>query len=276
VTDSGSRPAVRLIQYAAMTDMPPPSTPPSAARLDVLDVPTDGQRFETAISRLLDWAADPNGRRYVCTCPVYTLMIGRERPDVLAALRGADMVTADGMPVVWLQRRLGAPFAERVYGPDVLLTLAEHSVERGLRHTFYGGRPGVPEQLTAALTSRFPGLRVSAAIAPPFAPVGPEPDAAALAQLNALDTDILWVGLGSPKQDLWMALHRPLLRAPLVIAVGAAFDMLAGVKKQAPRWMQRGGLEWLYRLAQEPGRLGKRYLVYNPRFVWLALRRYGL
>lgn len=246
------------------------------ARLDILDVPTDGQRFADAIARLLDWASAPEARRYVCTCPVYTLMMGREQPDVLAALRGADMVTADGMPVVWLQRKAGAPFAERVYGPDLLLALAGRSVERGLRHTFYGGGPGVPEQLAAALAARFPGLQVSAAIAPPFAPVGPQPDATAVARLNALETDILWVGLGSPKQDLWMALHRPLLRAPLLIGVGAAFDMLAGIKTQAPRWMQQSGLEWLFRLAQEPGRLGKRYLVYNPRFLWLALRRYGL
>jgi N-acetylglucosaminyldiphosphoundecaprenol N-acetyl-beta-D-mannosaminyltransferase len=244
--------------------------------VDILDVPTDGQRFEDAVRQLLGWAADSAGRRYVCTCPVYTLMMGRERPEVMAALRGADMVAADGMPVVWLQRKLGAPFAERVYGPDLLLALAGQSVESGLRHVFYGGLPGVPEQLAAALTARFPGLHIAGALAPPVAPVGPEPDHDAIARLNALGAHIVWVGLGSPKQDVWMALHRPYLNAPLLIGVGAAFDMLAGTKKQAPRWMQRGGLEWLFRLAQEPARLGKRYLVYNPRFLWLALRRYGV
>jgi N-acetylglucosaminyldiphosphoundecaprenol N-acetyl-beta-D-mannosaminyltransferase len=158
----------------------------------------------------------------------------------------------------------------------LLLALAGQSVESGLRHVFYGGLPGVPEQLAAALTARFPGLRVAGAVAPPVAPVGPEPDHDAVARLNGLDAHIVWVGLGSPKQDVWMALHRPHLNAPLLIGVGAAFDMLAGTKKQAPRWMQRGGLEWLFRLAREPARLGKRYLVYNPRFLWLALRRYGV
>lgn len=259
-----------------MTASPPNSRDSRAVRVNVLDVPTDAQRFESAVSRLLAWAEDSGGRRYVCTCPVYTLMMARERPEVMAALRAADMVAADGMPVVWLQRRLGAPFAERVYGPDLLTALAERTAATGLRHVFYGGMPGVPDQLTAMLTEKFPGLQVAAAIAPPVQPIGNVPDQDAVEQLNALNAHIIWVGLGSPKQDLWMALHRPLLTAPLLIGVGAAFDMLAGVKRQAPRWMQRSGLEWLFRLAQEPGRLGKRYLVYNPRFLWLTLRRYGL
>ncbi|HYO89711.1 MAG TPA: WecB/TagA/CpsF family glycosyltransferase [Candidatus Limnocylindrales bacterium] len=259
-----------------MNTAPPHPANLTTVRVDVLDVPTDGQRFDAAVECLLVWAGDAAGRRYVCTCPVYTLMMGRERPDVMAALRGADMVAADGMPVVWLQKKLGAPFAERVYGPDVLLALAEQSVDAGLRHVFYGGLPGVPEALAAALTQRFPGLKIAGAYSPPVAPVGPAPDEEAIARLNEMDADIVWVGLGSPKQDLWMALHRPHLHAPLLIGVGAAFDMIAGAKRQAPRWMQRSGLEWLYRLAQEPGRLGKRYLIYNPRFLWLALRRYGL
>lgn len=258
-----------------MSTTPPHPAQSSALRVDILDVPTDGQRFETAVRQLLAWAGAPEGRRYVCTCPVYTLMMGRERPEVMAALRGADMVAADGMPVVWLQKKLGAPFAERVYGPDLLLALAQASVDGGLRHVFYGGLPGVPDQLASVLTERFPGLQIAGVHSPPVAPVASTPDAEAAARLNALEADIIWVGLGSPKQDVWMALHRPLLNAPLLIGVGAAFDMIAGVKPQAPRWMQRSGLEWLYRLAQEPGRLGRRYLVYNPRFLWLALRRYG-
>ncbi len=259
-----------------MTAAPPHSYAPAAVRVDILDVPTDGQRFDSAIRQLIAWASEANGRRYVCTCPVYTLMMGREQPAVMAALRGADMVAADGMPVVWLQKKLGAPLAERVYGPDVLLAVSEASVASGLRHVFYGGLPGVPEKLVETLIARFPGLRIAGAYSPPVAPLGSAPDDEAIARLNGLDADIIWVGLGSPKQDLWMALHRPYLNAPLLIGVGAAFDMIAGVKKQAPRWMQRSGLEWLYRLLQEPGRLGRRYLIYNPRFLWLALRRYGL
>jgi N-acetylglucosaminyldiphosphoundecaprenol N-acetyl-beta-D-mannosaminyltransferase len=185
------------------------------------------------------------------------------------------MVAADGMPIVWLQRRLGAPFAERVYGPDILLTLAERGVPLGLRHVFFGGMPGVPEKLAGTLTARSSGLTVAAAISPPVRPPDAPPDPETIAQLNAFDASIIWVGLGSPKQDLWMLQYRPLLNAPLLIGVGAAFDLLTGGKRQAPRWIQRSGMEWAFRLAQEPGRLGKRYLVYNPRFAALALRRYG-
>lgn len=240
-------------------------------RQDILGVQIDAQTFAEAKTTLLRWANDA-GKRYVCTCPVYTLMMCRERPDVHRAVAGADMVTADGMPIVWLQRRCGVPNAERVYGPDVLLALCEATANTGVRHFFWGGLPGVPEQLVKALMRRFPGLSIAGAYSPPITEINAQPDVEAVERLNASGANIVWVGLGSPKQDLWMALHRPLLEAPLLIGVGAAFDMLAGTKRQAPRWMQRSGLEWLYRLAQEPGRLGRRYLVYNPKFVWLVFR----
>lgn len=240
-------------------------------RVDILGVKINAQTFPDATAALLRWAGD-SGRRYVSTCPVYTLMMCRERPDVHAAVNNADMVTADGMPIVWLQRRLGIPSAERVYGPDVLLALCEATANTGIRHYFWGGLPGVPAALTARLTARFPGLNVAGAYSPPVAEIGTAPDPAVVERLNASGANIVWVGLGSPKQDLWMALYREALDAPLLVGIGAAFDLLAGTKRQAPRWLQRSGLEWLYRLAQEPGRLGRRYLVYNPRFIWLVLK----
>jgi N-acetylglucosaminyldiphosphoundecaprenol N-acetyl-beta-D-mannosaminyltransferase len=239
--------------------------------VDILGVNIDAQTFTEATATLLRWAED-DGKRYVCTCPVYTLMMCRERPDVHRAVSAADMVTADGMPIVWLQRRLGAPPAERVYGPDVLLALCAATANTNVSHYFWGGLPGVPEALVAGLTARFPGLKVAGMYSPPVGEVGTQPDPAVVDRLNGAGASIIWVGLGSPKQDLWMELYRPALNAPLLIGVGAAFDMLAGIKRQAPRWMQRSGLEWLYRLLQEPGRLGKRYLVYNPRFIWLLFR----
>lgn len=241
-------------------------------RLPLLNVNTDAQRFDEAVTTLTRWARDEMGRRYVCTCPVYTLMMAREQPQVKAAVNGANMVTADGMPIVWLQRRLGAPFAERVYGPDLLLALC---AQPSLSHYFWGGLPGVTTQLVEKLRERTPNLQVAGEYAPPIAPIGDTPDNEVINRLNAANADVVWVGLGSPKQDRWMALYRPHLNAPLLIGVGAAFDMLAGVKRQAPRWMQRSGLEWLFRLMQEPGRLGKRYLVYNPKFMVLVLRYYG-
>ena len=240
-------------------------------RVDVFGVHTDALKFDQALSTLSAWALDADSRRYVCTCPVYTLMMCRERADVMAAVNRADMVTADGMPIVWMQRRLGQADAERVYGPDVMHRLCAAG-DPAIRHYFWGGLPGVTEQLTTALRAHNPTLQIAGWYSPPVAPVESVPDPEVVARLNDSGASIIWVGLGSPKQDLWMATYRPVLTAPLLIGVGAAFDMLAGVKAQAPRWMQRAGLEWLFRLLQEPGRLGKRYLIYNPRFIALVLR----
>lgn len=241
------------------------------SKAQILGVHTDAQTFPQAITQLAQWAASPD-RRYVCTCPVYTLMMCRENANVMQAINGADMVTADGMPVVWVQRQRGFPQAERVYGPDVMLALCEKTAGTGLRHFFWGGQPGVADQLVGRLKAQFQKLAVAGTFSPPIADLESQPDPAVIERLNASQADIIWVGLGSPKQDLWMSLYRPTLSAPLLIGVGAAFDMLAGVRSQAPRWMQRSGLEWLFRLAQEPRRLARRYLVYNPLFVWHVLR----
>jgi N-acetylglucosaminyldiphosphoundecaprenol N-acetyl-beta-D-mannosaminyltransferase len=240
--------------------------------VEILGVRTCAQTFEDALSMLLGWAEDAQGRRSVCTAPVYTVMMCAEDPAVMRAVNGADMVAADGMPIVWLQRQR-YPAAERVYGPDVLLALTERTAASGVSHYFYGGQSGVAQALADRLRQRFPSVAIAGAYTPPVAPFSAQPDRHAIALLNDSGASVVWVGLGSPKQDLWMALHRPLLHAPLLIGVGAAFDMLAGVKAQAPRWMQRSGLEWLFRLLQEPRRLGRRYLYYNPLFIWRVLRQ---
>jgi N-acetylglucosaminyldiphosphoundecaprenol N-acetyl-beta-D-mannosaminyltransferase len=179
----------------------------------------------------------------------------------------ADMAAPDGMPLVWLCRFHGHRGVSRVYGPDLMLALCDHSVAGGYRHFFYGGAPGVAERLAATLKERYPGLQVAGTHAPPFRPVGAMEERSVIEAINAIDPDIIWVGLGTPKQDHWLAQHRPLLTAPVLVAVGAAFDMLSGSIPQAPRWMQRSGLEWLFRLCQEPRRLAHRYLVYNPLFL---------
>lgn len=240
-------------------------------KLPILGVHTDAQPFEEAVATLTRWASQP-AQRYVCTCPVYTLMMCRENPAVMQAVNGAAMVTADGMPVVWVQRRRGVSQAERVYGPDLMLALCQRTAGTGLQHFFWGGLPNVADTLVGRLKTQFRGLKVAGTFSPPLEAIRTKPDPAVVEQLNQSGADIIWVGLGSPKQDLWMELYRPALRAPLLIGVGAAFDMLAGVKSQAPHWMQQSGLEWLFRLAQEPRRLARRYLVYNPLFVWHVLR----
>lgn len=198
--------------------------------------------------------------------PVYTIMQGFERPEVRAALN-ANLVTPDGMPVVWALRLLGVK-AERVYGPDLMAAICQQSIEKGWRHYFYGGADGVPDLLAAALAERYKGLRVVGAESPPFRALDAVEQREMVERLNGSEADIVWVGLGSPKQDIWLATNREALSAPVLIAVGAAFDFYAGRVQQAPRWMQRNGLEWVFRLFQEPGRLWRRYLIYNPWFVW--------
>jgi N-acetylglucosaminyldiphosphoundecaprenol N-acetyl-beta-D-mannosaminyltransferase len=222
-------------------------------------------------------AVGENRRDYVCTCPVYTLMAGHERREVRAALNGAAWVTPDGMPVVWALKLRGAREVGRVYGPDLMLALSAVSAERGYRQFYLGGGPGVAEALAETMRQRYPGLTVAGIYAPPFRKQTADEEAAMVAHINTVNAHIVWVGLGSPKQDLWMARFRPALQAPLLIGVGAAFDFFTGRQAQAPRWMQRAGLEWLFRLAREPRRLWRRYLVYNPKFVLhLALQLTGL
>lgn len=228
--------------------------------------------FAQAIDTLADWARGSTPR-YVSTCTVYTLMRALEDEQIAVALNAADLVTADGMPLVWLQRRRGETFAERVYGPDLTLALLERlSGDITVSHYFLGGLDGVPALLVEALKARFPELAIAGAFSPPVAAVGDTADMTLAERVNASGASVVWVGLGSPKQDLWMHLYRPVLNAPLLIGIGAAFDFLSGTKVQAPKWMQTRGLEWLFRLYQEPRRLAKRYLVYNAKFIAAVIK----
>jgi N-acetylglucosaminyldiphosphoundecaprenol N-acetyl-beta-D-mannosaminyltransferase len=192
----------------------------------------------------------------------------------------AGMVTPDGMPMVWINRIRGFDHVRRVYGPDLMLDVCAASVERGYRHYFYGGADGVADELAAKLKLKYPGLQVVGTFCPPFRPMTEQEDAALIAQINQSGANILWVGLSTPKQEYWMSRHLGHVDASVMIGVGAAFDFHAGRKKQAPRWMQRTGLEWLFRLATEPRRLARRYLTNNPLFVYyfglqfLGLRRF--
>jgi N-acetylglucosaminyldiphosphoundecaprenol N-acetyl-beta-D-mannosaminyltransferase len=200
-------------------------------------------------------------------CTVHTVMECFRDPRLRNIINQADLAAPDGMPLVWFCRFQGHKEVTRVYGPDLMLAFCEHSVAGGYRHFFYGGAPGVAEKLAVTMQQRYPGLQVAGTYSPPFRPVGAIEEAAVIAKINALQPDIIWVGLGTPKQDYWLAQHRPMLNAPVLVAVGAAFDMLSGSIPQAPRWMQRAGLEWLFRLRREPRRLAYRYLVYNPLFM---------
>jgi N-acetylglucosaminyldiphosphoundecaprenol N-acetyl-beta-D-mannosaminyltransferase len=210
-------------------------------------------------------------RQYVCVADVHALMQGHKDPSLRAVQNNAGLITPDGMPLVWLSRIAGHRNTGRVYGPDLMVHVCRHGVARGYRHFFYGGRPGVATKLAERLRARISGLTVCGTLAPPLRALTPDEDRTVIATINSAKPDIVWVGLGAPKQDWWMAHHRQRLNASVLIGVGAAFDFLSGEKRQAPLWMQRSGLEWTYRLMTEPRRLWRRYLWAVPSFVGLLL-----
>lgn len=239
-------------------------------RVNILGVGISAITMQQAVNQVARWI-DSRTCRYVSVCTVHTVMECRRDERMRDAVNAASVATPDGMPLVWLSRRQSHQPVDRVYGPDLMLALCQLSVERGYSHYFYGGAAGVPELLVEKLQQRFPGLKVVGTYSPPFRPLTAAEEAQIIAQINQATPDIVWVGLGTPKQDLWMAAHRHQVTAPVLIGVGAAFDFHTGRIPQAPRWMQQSGLEWLFRLWQEPRRLWYRYLVYNPLFIVLVL-----
>ena len=227
-------------------------------------------------------ARGQSGLSYVCATGVHGVSEAQRDPDFRTVLNQAWLNLPDGMPLVWLGRWHGHHHITRVYGPDLMLSVCDTGRAVGLSHYFYGGKPGVAEELKARLTTRFPGLQVVGTFTPPFRPLNPDEFATLRADIVAKQPDVIWVGLGTPKQERFAAQACHLLDAGLIVTVGAAFDFHAGLIRQAPRWMQRSGLEWLFRLCSEPQRLWRRYLVNNPLFIirtfaqLTGLRRYPL
>ena len=250
-------------------------------RANILGVGVSAIDMGIALAVIDQWIAYKTAH-YVCVTPVHGIMECQADPALRTIYNQAGLVTPDGMPVVWLTRSLGFPRVSRVYGPDLMLAVCEHSQARSYRHFFFGGAEGVAEKLAEVLTHRYPLLQVAGTYCPPFRSLAPEEDEAIVATINKTKPDIVWVGLGAPKQERWMAEHVNRIPGAVLIGVGAAFDFHTGRKAQAPRWMQHSGLEWLFRLASEPRRLWRRYLVYNTQFVFRVLlqttrlRRYTL
>jgi N-acetylglucosaminyldiphosphoundecaprenol N-acetyl-beta-D-mannosaminyltransferase len=241
-------------------------------RVDILGVGVTPLDLPRAVATLDEWREE--GRRdYVCCVSVHGLVTAQRDPEIRRALNRSGLATGDGMPLVWWCRRAGFAQASRVCGPDLLDAMCAVAVARGHRHYFYGGSPSVVEQLVSRLTRRHPGLPIAGYCSPPFRPLTEEEDAADVAAINEARPDFVWVGLGMPKQEKWMAAHVRRIEAAALIGVGAAFDFHAGTKPRAPRWMQRSGLEWLFRLVSEPRRLAGRYLVDNTIFVALAVQQ---
>lgn len=241
----------------------------------VLGIRINAARFADVLATVLR-APDSGERLSVHFATAHTLVEAQDNAALREAL-SQGLVEPDGMPLVWLGRRAGLP-VERVCGPDFMPAVVQHGTGLGRTHFFYGGAPGTPEALATRLGSRYPGMRVAGTMSPPFRTLTAEEDEAIVAEINAAAPDYVWVGLGSPKQDFWLAEHRARIMAPVLLAVGAAFDFHSGRIRRAPKWMQQTGTEWLYRLATEPRRLAGRYTVANARFVRIVaaerLRRF--
>lgn len=251
---------------------PDGATPSPIPRVDVLGVQVSAVSLDTATREVRRWV-ESGERHYVCVTGVHGVMESQRDEGLRRIHNASGMTTPDGMPLVWAGRYAGAVDMDRVYGPDLMLALCRDAVQHGWRSYFYGGGPGVPEQLADRLQARFPGLQVAGCWSPPFRPLTPEEDAEEVRRINASGADLLWVGLSTPKQERWMAAHRDRVDAPVMFGVGAAFDIHAGLLPQAPVWMQQRGLEWTYRLAREPRRLWRRYLRNNPAFAVAIARR---
>lgn len=235
-------------------------------RVDILGVGVSAIDTPAALKIIGHWIACGE-HQYVCVTGVHGVMESQRDPALREIHNRSGLTTPDGMPLVWAGRAAGARQMRRVYGPDLLLACCALATAGGYSSFFYGGRPGVADLLARRLQRRYPGLRVAGTYSPPFHASAAAADEHAVRLINAARPDLVWVGLGTPKQELWMAAHRPRLDASVLIGVGAAFDIHAGLSPQAPWWMQRTGLEWAFRLGHEPRRLWRRYLYNNPRFL---------
>jgi N-acetylglucosaminyldiphosphoundecaprenol N-acetyl-beta-D-mannosaminyltransferase len=256
----------------AASQRPLKASPTSIQRVDVLGVGISAIDMAQAVAEISRWVEEGE-QHYVCVTGVHGVMEARRDPELLRIHNASGLTTPDGMPMVWAGHRAGAAHIRRVCGRDLMPEVCQLAAEHGWSSFFYGGGPGVPELLAERLTARFPGFRVVGTWSPPFRPLTPDEDRMVVERINRAAPDLVWVGLSTPKQERWMAAHAGRLDARVLLGVGAAFDMHAGLLPQAPHWMQRSGLEWLYRLGREPRRLWRRYLRHNPRFVVEILRR---
>jgi N-acetylglucosaminyldiphosphoundecaprenol N-acetyl-beta-D-mannosaminyltransferase len=235
-------------------------------RINVLGVGISVLNLESAVATLA--AAVANRRRgYVCITGVHGVMESQSDPALRQIHNRSLLTTPDGMPMVWLGRLAGHRSMSRVYGPELMEHVFEWSRYSGATHYFFGGNTGVADELKTRVESRFPGIRIVGTHTPPFRPLNPQEEADLIQEVTLLKPDFFWVGLSTPKQERFMSSYGPRLAATVLLGVGAAFDFHAGRVRQAPRWIQRSGFEWLYRLCAEPRRLWKRYLTNNPRFV---------
>jgi len=234
----------------------------------VLGVRIDALQIPEVIRQMEAWIVGERSTHFITATNVQSVMEARRDVACRETFAAADLSVPDGMPLVWLGRLWGHRLARRVYGPDLFWEFCRVSEPKGYSHFFYGGVPGTAERMVEELKKSFSGLKVAGIEAPPFRPLTPEEDAEVVRRINTANPDVLWIGLGCPKQERWMHEHRDRLRVPVMVGVGQAFNIYARQLKQAPPWMREHGLEWLFRLKTEPRRLARRYLVYNTQFLF--------
>jgi len=242
--------------------------------VDVLDVPLALVDYASTLA-WMDAVIDERSPGYVCVCNVHTVMASDEDPELRAALLASSLNVPDGQPLVWAINSLGHSLAGRVYGPELMARACAHAANCGHRFYLYGGRnQGALVQLALNLRQRYPGVQIVGGYSPPHRPLSEEEQEAVAEEINRSRADVVWIGIGVPKQEKWMAQMRARLDVPLLVGVGAAFDFHAGLVPQAPNWIQEAGLEWAYRFAHEPRRLWRRYVRYNPRFLTAFARQF--
>jgi N-acetylglucosaminyldiphosphoundecaprenol N-acetyl-beta-D-mannosaminyltransferase len=270
-TSPPERPIV--LQETSLQLRPVLAQPPRT--VEVLGVPLALTDYERTIE-WIDGMVTGRARGYVCVCNVHTVMASNEDPELRSALLGASINLPDGQPLRWAINSLGHRLTGRVYGPELMSRACGQAAASGQRFYLYGGRnQGALVQLALNLRQRYPGVKIVGGYSPPHRLLTGEEQDAVAAEINRSRADVVWVGIGVPKQEKWMAQMRPLLEPPVLVGVGAAFDFHAGLVPQAPNWIQEAGLEWAFRLAHEPRRLWRRYLRYNPRFMGAFARQLG-
>lgn len=238
-------------------------------RQNILGVKVSAIDMQQALAYIED-VLDSGQSEYICVTPAHSVMDCQDDPELLQVINDSGLTTPDGMSIVWLLKMWGHRHVRRVYGPDLMKAVCNHGLAYGWRHFLYGGKVGVPEKLANRLAMEYHGIIFAGTYSPPFRQLSSVEEKHVIDTINAAKPDIIWVGISSPKQEKWMANFINRLDAAVFVGVGAAFDFLSGTKLQAPRWVQKMGLEWLFRLSNDPRRLWKRYIRY-PHFVWLAI-----
>ena len=243
----------------------------------VLGVRVNAVRILEVIQQIERWIEDRTAGRFIAVANTHVVMEAQQDVSFKKIINSADLCVPDGMPLIWCGRFRGHPLGRRVYGPELMIAFCRETVAKGYRHFFYGGAPDVSDQLVRCLRHSCPGIQIAGSYSPPFRPLTRAEDDETIERINHARPDVIWVGLGCPKQERWMHDHRQQLMGGVMVGVGQAFDILSGQKKQAPVWMRESGLEWCFRLLQEPRRLWRRYLVYNTKFIYsLSLEILGV